>query len=210
MDGRGEIAERIGQRPVEILVDLAARRRPQEQRDADIDRAGRERRDDRLDASINDDAAIDEAGQRADREAYDNPEQDAAHAAGKGAEAEMQTEDVEMQRSAPGRPREQIARETSHHGHDGADGEIQPRRQHRHGLGHRQHGECKDLVAVLHQNRRREALGVGEVVEQIEDGEQQDGGDDADVLANSDGDIVKHGRLRAWPASRRRCSARSR
>ena len=56
MDGRGEIAERVGQRPVEILVDLAAGLRAQEQRDADIDRAGRERRDDRLDAAVDDDA----------------------------------------------------------------------------------------------------------------------------------------------------------
>ena len=81
--GRGEIAERVGQRPVEVLVDLAARRRAQEQRDADIDRAGGERRDDRLDAAIDDDAAVDEAGERADREADDDAEQDTADAAGK-------------------------------------------------------------------------------------------------------------------------------
>jgi len=89
---RREIAERTGQCPVEVLVDLAAGRRAQKERDADIDRAGCERRDDRLDASIDDDAAIDEAGERADRDARGDAEQDSADAAREGAEAEMQTE----------------------------------------------------------------------------------------------------------------------
>ena len=69
--GRGKVAERIGHRPVQIVVDLAARLRAQEQCNPDIDCAGRQRRDDRLNAAIDDDRAVEQAGQRADRETDD-------------------------------------------------------------------------------------------------------------------------------------------
>ena len=44
---------------------------------------------------------------------------------------------------------------------------------------------------------------MGQVVEQIEHAEQQDRGDETDILAQPDGEIVKHGRLRR--RSRHRC-----
>ena len=119
----------------------------------------------------------------------------------------MQPENLEMQRRAARRAGQQIAREAAHHGHHGADREIEPRHQHRHGLGHGQHGEREDLVAILHQHGRGEALRMRQIVEQIEDAEQQDGGDEADILAQPDGEIVKHGRprLRHGPTLRHRC-----
>ena len=51
---------------------------PQEERDADIDGAGRQRRDDRLDAAVDDDAAVDEAAARAGGEADEDAERRSA------------------------------------------------------------------------------------------------------------------------------------
>ena len=74
--GVGELAEIVGHRPGQVLVDLAAGRRPEEEGDADVDGAGRQRGDDRLDAAVDDDAAVDEAAGRAGGEADDDAERD--------------------------------------------------------------------------------------------------------------------------------------
>src|SRR5207245_3543447 len=52
----------------EDLVDGASRRRPQPERDAVVDRAGRQRRDDRLQASEDDDEAVERAAEEPARQ----------------------------------------------------------------------------------------------------------------------------------------------
>ena len=49
----------------EIGIDIAAGHRPQRQRDAVIDRAGGDRRDDRLQPAIDDDQPVDRAAEQA-------------------------------------------------------------------------------------------------------------------------------------------------
>ncbi|WP_409189334.1 hypothetical protein [Bradyrhizobium sp. RDM4] len=113
----------------------------------------------------------------------------------------MQAEQIEMQRRATCRAGQEVACKAADHGHDRADGEIEARHQDRDGLCHRQHGERKNFVAILHQHGRGETAGMGDIVENVEGAEQQDSGDKTDVLADPDGEIVKH----AEPALRHRC-----
>ena len=79
------------------------------------------------------------------------PSDDAGDAAGQRPERELQSGEVERERRAFGRAAEEIARETADHGHQRADRKIEPGREHRHGLRHRDHGEREDLVGVLHE-----------------------------------------------------------
>ena len=60
-DAEDSPGQRIGQR----LVDAAAGKGPQRQRDAEIDRAGRDGGDDRLQPAVDDDGAVERAAERA-------------------------------------------------------------------------------------------------------------------------------------------------
>ena len=96
----------------------------------------------------------------------------------------------EFDRRALGSAAQEIAREAADHGHHRADREIEPGREHGQRLRHGDHGQGKNLIGILDENRRGETLGMRQMIEQVDDAEEPDRGDKAGVLAQPDEKIA--------------------